>query len=103
MATAARHAGQGDTDAGRQPACGPVSDGDISHLEPRGWGDYGIDEWRDGICAAEGQARGGIGSKAGTDRGRGRQAKVFAGIHESPGQGGLLPSVEERATAAGAG
>ena len=52
MAIAAGDSGQGDADAGRQPARGSVADDDFHDVEPGRRGNHRVDDRRDGICAA---------------------------------------------------
>src|ERR1700720_3914537 len=103
MAVAVRDVGQSDADTGRQPASGLVADSDFSDVEPRKWTDRRSDARRNGICPAKAQADNRIARKGGEDSGRGRQAQVFARIHESLGQGRSVPSTKVRGTPRSAG
>src|ERR1700752_4084136 len=98
MAVAVGDVGQGDADVGGQPESRFISYRNFLDLEPGRRRDRGVDGRRDGVHPAEGQAGKRIGRESGTDGCGSGTKEVFAGVYESVGQGGSLPSVEARRT-----
>ena len=76
VAIAAGDSGQGDADAGRQPARGFVADDDLHDVESGRRGDHRADDGRNGICA---HGSGRICGRGWTRRSSGRRPKRPSG------------------------